>query len=366
MSVEIIGMIGAEKGTSNKNQVSVIGSGVSKEHIVNFAKAHEDSGFDKVLVGYRSSAADGFIVAMHAAAHTKSLGFLIAHRPGFVSPTLLARKAATFDQLTRGRIALHIISGGSELEQQKDGDFLTKEDRYRRSGEFMHIIKRIWSEDSPFDFSGEFYKFNQAFSDVDCYQKPRIPVYFGGSSEIALNIGAKECDVYATFGEPLSDVSKKINDFKKRVKDAGRNTSEIRFSVSTRPIVADTEKEAWDRAYDTLAAVQDKNAPYNDRTMSAGSKRLVYFAKKGDIQDERLYMPIAAATGGTGNSTALVGTADQVSESLLNYYKIGGTTILIRGFNPIEDAIYWGKELIPLLREKVKKYHKENVVTAIA
>ena len=186
MSVEIIGMIGAEKGTSSKNQVSVIGSGVSRDHIVEFAKAHENSGFDKVLVGYRSSAADGFIVAMHAAAHTKKLGFLIAHRPGFVSPTLLARKAATFDQLTEGRIALHIISGGSEVEQQKDGDFLTKEDRYRRSGEFMHIVKRIWSEDSPFDFSGEFYKFNQAFSDVDCYQKPRIPVYFGGSSEIAL------------------------------------------------------------------------------------------------------------------------------------------------------------------------------------
>ena len=149
----------------------------------------------------------------------------------------------------------------------------------------MHIIKRIWSEDSPFDFSGEFYKFNQAFSDVDCYQQPRIPVYFGGSSEVALNIGAKECDVYATFGEPLIEVSKKIDDFKKRVKDAGRDPNEVRFSVSTRPIVADTETEAWERAYDTLAAVQGKNAPFNDRTMSIGSKRLVYSAKQVDIQD---------------------------------------------------------------------------------
>ena len=201
MSLEIIGMIGAEKGNSSKNQVSVIGNGVSSEHIIHFAKAHENSGFDKVLVGYRSSAADGFIVAMHAAAHTKKLGFLIAHRPGFVNPTLLARKAATFDQLTRGRIALHIISGGSEVEQQRDGDFLNKEERYRRSGEFMNILKRIWTEDEPIDFAGEFYKFNGAFSDVDCYQQPRIPIYFGGSSEVALNIGARECDVYATLSE---------------------------------------------------------------------------------------------------------------------------------------------------------------------
>ena len=366
MSLEIIGMIGAEKGNSSKNQVSVIGNGVSSEHIIHFAKAHENSGFDKVLVGYRSSAADGFIVAMHAAAHTKKLGFLIAHRPGFVNPTLLARKAATFDQLTRGRIALHIISGGSEVEQQRDGDFLNKEERYRRSGEFMNILKRIWTEDEPIDFAGEFYKFNGAFSDVDCYQQPRIPIYFGGSSEVALNIGARECDVYATFGEPLAEVTDKISNFKRRVKHAGRDPTEVRFSVSTRPIVADTEKEAWERAYNTLDSVQNTNVPFNDRTMAVGSKRLVSFAKQGDIQDERLYMPIAAATGGTGNSTALVGTAEQVAESLLKYYRIGCTTILIRGFNPVEDAIYWGNELIPLLRDKVRKYHKANAVSALA
>ena len=170
MSLEIIGMIGAapEKNVSSKSQVSVIGSGIDGDHVINFAKAHDDSGFDKVLVGYSSNSADGFIVAMHAAAHTKKVGFLIAHRPGFVSPTVLARKAATFDQLTNGRIAIHIISGGSDDQQMMDGDYLDKSSRYDRSGEFMYILKRIWTEDSPFDFNGIHYQFRNAVSSIKC------------------------------------------------------------------------------------------------------------------------------------------------------------------------------------------------------
>ena len=360
MSLEIIGMIGAapEKNVSSKSQVSVIGSGIDGDHIIDFAKAHDDSGFDKVLVGYSSNSADGFIVAMHAAAHTKKVGFLIAHRPGFVSPTVLARKAATFDQLTNGRIAIHIISGGSDDQQMMDGDYLDKSSRYDRSGEFMYILKRIWTEDSPFDFNGIHYQFRNAVSSIKCYQQPRIPIYFGGSSEAALNVGARECDVYATFGEPLAEVEKKIDDFRLRAKKSGRNPDEIRFSVSTRPIVADTEAEAWDRAYSVLESVDPKTNSNISAVSATGSQRLVDFAKRGEVLDQRLFMPIAAATGGTGNSTALVGTADQVSDALLEYYKLGASTLLIRGFDPIDDAKYWGKDLIPMLREKVYKYDK--------
>ena len=178
------------------------------------------------------------------------------------------------------------------------------------------------------------------------------------SSEAALNVGARECDVYATFGEPLAEVEKKIDDFRLRAKKSGRNPDEIRFSVSTRPIVADTEAEAWDRAYSVLESVDPKTNSNISAVSATGSQRLVDFAKRGEVLDQRLFMPIAAATGGTGNSTALVGTADQVSDALLEYYKLGASTLLIRGFDPIDDAKYWGKDLIPMLREKVYKYDK--------
>ena len=121
MPVKVIGMIGVTPPAGDAT-VHVIDGGVSPEYLVEFSRAHEAAGFDLVLVGYTSTSADGWAVATHAAAHTDRLGYLVAHRPGFVSPTLAARKAATFDQLSEGRLALHIIAGASDHDQRRDGD----------------------------------------------------------------------------------------------------------------------------------------------------------------------------------------------------------------------------------------------------
>src|SRR6202034_3875836 len=129
MTVKIIGMIGVTPPKSDAT-LHVIEGGLSPGYVIEAARAHEASGFDLVLVGYSSSSAEGFLVAQHAAAHTQRLGYLIAHRPGFVAPTLMARKIATFDQLTGGRLALHIITGKSDGEQEGDGDFTPKIERY--------------------------------------------------------------------------------------------------------------------------------------------------------------------------------------------------------------------------------------------
>src|SRR5207244_13633468 len=126
-----IGMTGVAPHSAAPT-VHVINGGSSPPYLRAFAQAHDAAGFDLALVGYTASSAEGFLVAQHAAQHTKRLGFLIAHRPGFVAPTLAARKIATFDHLTNGRIALHIISGASDAEQEGDGDFAPKEERYRR------------------------------------------------------------------------------------------------------------------------------------------------------------------------------------------------------------------------------------------
>ena len=137
-----------------------------------------------------------------------------------------------------------------------------------------------------------------------------------------------------------SEVQKKISRVQEMAKNAGREPTELRFSVSLRLIVGETEPEAWDKAHSILESVlkSDQNSVRGlgaDRLESEGSRRLIRFARKGDVLDERLYMPIAKATGAAGNTTALVGTAEQVVESLFRYYKIGCTTILIRGFDPL-------------------------------
>ncbi len=363
--VEIMGMIGVnrERDSSRGVTVSLFGGGINPadeipagidaDYIAEFSQAHEASGFDKVLIGYSSATAEGFAVAGYAASQTKSLGYLIAHRPGFVFPTLLARQAATLDQLTEGRIALHIISGGSDLEQRRDGDWSDHDTRYRRTDEFMGVLSRVWTETAPFDHEGEFYKFEQNLSEVRTSQKPGVPLYFGGASDVAKDVGAKRADVFALWGEPLEAIKGQIADIRARAAKYGRT---IRFSVSVRPILGDTEVEAWERARGILERVKssvgdDIGLGKPARLQSEGSGRLLDFAAKGDIHDKRLWMPIAATTGAAGNTTALVGTAEQVAESLLAYHQAGASAFIIRGFDPMQDTIDWGKELIPMVRD---------------
>src|SRR6202162_5706306 len=182
MPVKIIGMIGVAP-PSSKASLHVIEGGLSPSYLTAFARAHDEAGFDLALVGYSSSSAEGFLVALYAAMQTKRLGFLVAHRPGFVAPTLMARKIATFDHLPGGRLAVHIITGKTDDEQQGDGDFSPKTERYRRAAEYLELMKLTWSNDKPFDFDGEFYRVHGAHSDVRPLQQPHPPLFFGGASD---------------------------------------------------------------------------------------------------------------------------------------------------------------------------------------
>ncbi|MEH2397268.1 LLM class flavin-dependent oxidoreductase [Nostoc sp.] len=373
MPIEFIGMIGTRQISElDGPTVSITGGSIDAAYVRKFAKAHEDGGFDRVLVGYGSTGPDGLTVASFAAAATERLKFLIAHRPGFVAPTLFARKTATLDHFTNGRIAVHIITGGSDAEQQRDGDWLDHDTRYRRTDEYLDIVRRVWTSDTPFDYEGEFYRVKDAYSDVKPLQQPHIPLYFGGASGAAVPVGAKHSDVYAMWGEPIVAVKERIRE----VKAVTPPERSPRFSVSLRPILGDTEEKAWERAHSILSRVKEVRAaktenqlpitPYFNlaRPQAVGSNRLLQFAQESEIFDKRLWTPIAAVTGAYGNTTALVGTPEQVAESLMDYYDAGVTTLLIRGFDPLEDAIAYGRDVIPLVRAEVQRRERQATVVA--
>src|SRR5215469_14914625 len=350
MPVKIIGMIGVAP-PSSKASLHVIEGGLSPAYLTEFARAHDRAGFDMVLVGYSSSSAEGFLVALYAAMRTERLGYLIAHRPGFVAPTLAARKIATFDHLTGGRLAVHIITGKSDDEQHGDGDFSPKDERYRRAAEYLELMKLVWSNERPFDFAGDFYRVKGAHSDVRPLQKPPPLLFFGGASAGALDMGARLCDVYAIYAEPLASTRERIAQFRTQAASFGRVPG---FNVSVRPIIADTEGAAWDKANRILAAMTGKKG-WSRQEEATGpvdnaGKRLMEFAEEQDIHDERLWMPIARVTGALGNTSCLVGTPEQVAEAMLKYYTLGVESFLIRGFDPFNDTIEFGRELIPRLK----------------
>jgi len=367
MGVEFIGMI----RTADSSEIRPpSGPAIDPDYTARFAAAHEEAGFDKVLIGYHSWDADGFGVAYHAAAHTSRLGFLLAHRPGFVAPTLAARKLATLDRFTGGRLSLHVISGASETEQARDGDYVDKPGRYRRTDEYLDVLKRVWASDGPIDHEGEFYRFAGANSAV----KPvngRLPIYFGGSSADAYRVGSRHADVYALWGEPLKETAEQIAAIRAAAAAHGRDPSELRFSVSFRPIIAPTDEQAWERAHGILATING-GEPAGGRTgpmlyfpsaeRGVGSQRLLDAAAAGDRHDRALWTATAAATGAAGNSTSLVGSPETVAQALLDYVDIGVTTLLIRGFEPLEDVVAWGRHLLPLVRGEIARRERTEAV----
>jgi alkanesulfonate monooxygenase len=360
MPVEFIGFIRGNDVSEIDRADAAVEERIDPAFVRAHARAHEAAGFDKVLIGAYSTGPDGWSVAAHAAAHTERLGMLVAHRPGFVAPTLAARAAVTQDHLSGGRIALNIVTGGSDADLARDGDRSDKEQRYRRTDEYLTILKRVWSTDAPFDHDGEFYAIRGAWSDAKPIQRPAIPIYFGGASGPAVAVAARHADVYMLWGEPLAAVRERIAAV--RALAAGRP---LRFSLSVRPILGRTEGEAWDTAHRYLERVValrggQRTAP-TTRPGAEGARRLLAAAAEADIHDERLWTPIAAATGAGGNTTALVGTPAQVAAALLAYVACGIDSLLIRGFRPLADAEAFGRELIPLVRAEIARRDAEVV-----
>src|ERR1051325_9428934 len=140
------------------------GPAIDRDYVRAFARVHEEGGFDRVLIGYSAGRPDGLQVAAYAAAHTERLHFLIAHRPGFVFPTVAARAFATLDQFTEGRIAVHVITGGNDAEQRRDGDYLSKDEPYAAPDESLDILSKSWTATEPFDYSGTYYRLENCSS----------------------------------------------------------------------------------------------------------------------------------------------------------------------------------------------------------
>jgi alkanesulfonate monooxygenase len=358
--LEILGMIGTADASEIRPRQGAI---IDPDYTARFARAHEDGGFDRVLIGYGSGWSEGTQVAGFVAQHTERLGLLIAHRPGVVFPTLASRTFTTLDQFSKGRVAVHIITGGADAEQRREGDYLTHDERYARTDEYLQILRDAWDEPGPRDFDGTYYRFEGFTPQVFPYQDRHLDLFFGGSSPAAYTVGAKHADTFMLWGEPLKETGEQIASVSEQAAAAGR-ADRPRVSVSFRPILGRTDEEAWERAHGILDTINGevgeafkqqvaKLHPQDQGPQNAGSQRLLAAAAKGDLHDRCLWTPTTKAVGGGGNSTALVGSPETVAAAILDYVDIGVDTVLIRGYEPLQDAIDYGRDLLPLVRQEV-------------
>ncbi|KAJ5266458.1 hypothetical protein N7478_009266 [Penicillium angulare] len=334
------------------------GAGIDPDYLKRYARSLDDYAFNYTLVPYGSSSFDPFTIGATIASVTKNLKVIIALRPNTLYPTVAAKALATLDQLSSGRAVVHFIAGGSDAEQAKEGDFLDKDQRYARLEEYIRILRRAWESPDPFDWEGRYYQFKQFSNDVRPVNGT-IPVSVGGSSDEAYRIGGSLADIFGLWGEPLKETKQQIDRIYAESDKAGRSEKDRpRIWVTFRPITAETDELAWAKAHKTLDALTTHRAnglgkaPANaPAPQNVGSQRLLDIASRGEVQDRALWYPTVTATNARGASTALVGSHQTIIDSILDYVDLGAELISIRGYDNFNDAVDYGRYILPGVRE---------------
>jgi alkanesulfonate monooxygenase len=310
----------------------------------------EEGGYDYTLLPYGSSTADSFVVASAVGQLTERIKPIVALRPNTTFPTVGAQKLATLDQLTEGRAVVHLISGGSDAEQARQGDYLPKEKRYARTSEYIDILRRSWTEPAPFSHDGEFYKFDGFGPGFAPYDSP-IPISIGGQSDEAFAVGGAKADIFSFWGEPLADLRSEIDRVYGIARDAGRTTLP-RIWVTFRPIIAATDELAWKKAHEYVSKLSAP-ALRSGTPQNVGSQRALAFANASELYDRALWTRTAAATNAAGASTALVGSPETVAAAILDYVDQGASLVSIRGYDTLADAVDYGRYVLPLVRQEI-------------
>jgi alkanesulfonate monooxygenase len=315
------------------------------------ATAVDRLGFKGVLLPTGRGCEDAWITATALATATERLRFLVALRPGVATPAFFARQTAALDRISNGRLLLNVVVGGDPAELAGDGVFLDHDTRYAQAAEFLTIWRGLLSGDTV-DFEGDFLKVKGGKLSFPPVQRPHPPLWFGGSSDAALDLAADQVDTYLTWGEPLEQVAEKIAVARARAAARGRT---LRFGMRIHLIVRETEDEAWrvaerlirDVSDEAIAEAQKKLADGSD---SVGQKRMT--ALHGGRRDKLLVGPNLWAGIGLvrrGAGPALVGDPETVAARLREYQALGIETIIASGYPHLEEAYSVAELLFPAL-----------------
>jgi alkanesulfonate monooxygenase len=322
----------------------------SRRYLADVARAADRLGFEGVLTPTGTWCEDAWLTTAALLNETEKLKFLVAFRPGLISPTLAAQQTATLQRFSEGRVLLNVVSGGDDAEQRRFGDWLGHDERYARTREFLQIVKSIWTQESV-DFTGKYY--NVADARVSAPPNPLPDIYFGGSSAPALPIAAEFADVYLTWGEPPQAAAAKIERVREQAGALGRK---VRFGIRLHTISRDTSAAAWAVANEMLADLTDeeitKATALHASSESEGQRRMT--ALHGGRVDKleiypNLWAGVGLIRGGAG--TALVGSHQEVADLITEYHLLGFDEFIMSGYPHLEEAYWFAEGVRPLLAD---------------
>jgi len=332
----------------------------SIEYSTDLARTAEEHGWGGALLGAGWGRPDTFTVATALAARTTAFKPLIAVRPGYWQPAHFASAAATLDQLSRGRVLVNIVSGLDNLAAYGDTN-TDPAQRYARTQEFMHLVRRLWTEDAV-TFDGEHFQVADSTVAPRPYataERAHPTLYFGGASPAAERVSAAEADVQLFWGEPLEGIAERIDRLKSLSDEVDRRHKPLEFGLRITTLIRDSTDQAWHDAEEKVAAMAAKGAGETawtwagNRKTAVGQQRLFALAERGEVLDTCLYTTPGKYGGGGAATTWLVGSPEDVTTALENYSKLGITHFVLSDTPYKEEIIRVGDQLLPRLREAV-------------
>jgi alkanesulfonate monooxygenase len=329
----------------------------SLDLFVRVARAAEAAGFEYALVPVATECYEAWVSCAMISAQTERIKMLVAARPGLMQPTLTAKMISTFDQLSGGRLCINLIAGGGPAEMEADGVFYGHDERYAAMDESVSLMKRVWTEEGPVTFEGDFFRVRNAFVRPRPLQRPHPPFYLGGISPAAKEVGGKHASVYLLWGDRAERIRPEIDDIRSIAARHGRG-EEIRFGMRLQVLVRESEDEAWTAAERLIAPAAEKLRQRRATGMGSESQadaRMRAIAAETEADnyrlDKHLWAGITTVRHGAG--VMVVGNGEQVAETLQQYVDIGCTEFCLSGYPHDEEAERFGRLVMPYFRDRV-------------
>ncbi|WP_172256345.1 LLM class flavin-dependent oxidoreductase [Saccharibacillus deserti] len=377
------------------------------QYLTEVAQTAEAAGFEFVLIPTGGACLDAWVVGSAVMARTTALRPLVAVRPGLTAPVLSARMGAALDQLSGGRAMINVVTGSSVQDLEELGDPLahSHDERYERADEYLQVMRQTWangdkpqasefvsgkaasdrsaqaagaaasvrpSSDSAANepFRGKHYTFDRLSSSPRTVQDPHPPFYLGGSSPAAKRVAIKHADTFLMWGEPhawIEEQIAEIESLRQQYEEESGEPRELRYGLRAQVLVRDTEEEAWAAAWDIISKVSpeaiekaEREFAATDATNQRRQNELRELSKADRfVAGPNLWTGLSVVR--SGGAILIVGTADQVSQRLIEYAELGVSTFILSGYPHLEEAEIFGREALPLFKQKWADIHKEVV-----
>jgi alkanesulfonate monooxygenase len=325
--------------------------GGSPELCERVVRAAEQAGFEYLLIPVGSTCWEAWIAGAFMAARSSKIKPLIAARPGYINPVLLAKMISTFDQMSGGRICVNLIAGQNESEVEAEGIRYPKEERYALMEEEVSILKALWTSRGPVHFKGRFHTLSGAHIRPRPLQQPYPKFYLGGGSRQAWEMSAKHSDVHLFWGDLPERIAANIGEIRVMATAFGRE-HEIGFGMRLQIICREDERDAWEAADQLVrhASERQKQEIKTLYTKPVANQRVQELAREyGDLLLPHLWSGITKVRPGAG--IAVVGNPAKCAEMLQQFIEAGCHSFCLSGYLHDEEAERFGRLVRPILAE---------------